>query len=254
VEEILRALGAQMDELDGLLAGLDDEQWQLSSACPGWTIADVVLHLAQTDEYAVASARGGLGSVAAYGWTAPSRGEATVDDTAAAFVEAERWLPPARVHERWRQASGALLEALAACRPDQRVPWVVGDLAARTLATTRLAECWIHTGDIAHGLGVEPMPSDRLWHIARLAHRTLPYAFARAGRELRSTVSFRLSSPLDPDAIWVFGDGDPRGTMVVGPAQDLCLVAGRRRDAAGTALVATGPDADAVLALVRTFA
>ena len=43
-------------------------------------------------------------------------------------------------------------------------------------------------------------------------------------------------------------------TGVRGPALDLCRVAGQRADAADTALAATGPDAEAVLDLVRTFA
>lgn len=30
-----------------------------------------------------------------------------------------------------------------------RVPWVVGEMAARTLCTTRLSETWIHTTDVA---------------------------------------------------------------------------------------------------------
>ena len=43
-------------------------------------------------------------------------------------------------------------------------------------------------------------------------------------------------------------------TTVTGDALDLCLVAGQRADAADTGLVAEGPDASDVLALVRTFA
>jgi hypothetical protein len=41
---------------------------------------------------------------------------------------------------------------------------------------------------------------------------------------------------------------------VTGPALDFCLVAARRIPASATALEATGPDGEAVLALVRTFA
>ena len=76
--------------------------------------------------------------------------------------------------------------------PGDRLQWVAGDVAARTLATTRLAETWIHAGDVAAGLGVELEPTDRLWHIARLAWRTIPYAFQRAGAEPPGPVAFRL--------------------------------------------------------------
>ena len=54
------ALEEQHAELAGLLEGLDDDGWAAPSRCEGWTVADVVLHLAQTDEMALASAEGRL--------------------------------------------------------------------------------------------------------------------------------------------------------------------------------------------------
>src|SRR5258707_768114 len=67
MDDILTALAEQDDELDGLLAGLDEAGWARPSRCEGWTVPDVVLHLAQTDEMTVASAerrftRGGAGA------------------------------------------------------------------------------------------------------------------------------------------------------------------------------------------------
>jgi hypothetical protein len=49
-------------------------------------------------------------------------------------------------------------------------------------------------------------------------------------------------------------DEGPAVTTVEGPLLDWCMVAARRADPATTALHATGPDADAVLELVRTYA
>jgi uncharacterized protein (TIGR03084 family) len=132
------------------------------------------------------------------------------------------------------------------------VTWVAGQLTTRTLATTRLAETWIHTGDIGAAFDDPPSASDRLWHIARLAWRTLPYAFARDGRELSGPVAFELRAPGGDD--WTFAPNGEAATRVRGDALDLCLVAARRRAPADTGLAAEGPDADAVLELVRTFA
>ena len=130
--------------------------------------------------------------------------------------------------------------------------WVAGELSARTLATTRLAETWIHTGDVAAALGVPHPPSDRLWHIARLAWRTLPYAFSRSGRALTGAVAFDLTGPRGEP--WQFApEGEPL-TTIAGDAVDLCSVAARRVDPAQTDLTGTGPDAAAVLELVRTYA
>ena len=104
--------------------------------------------------------------------------------------------------------------------------------------------------------GPLPEPTERLSHIARLAWRTVPYAFARAGRPEPGPVTFDLAAP-DGDR-WVFAaEATAPATSVTtvrGDALDLCLVAGQRADAADTGLVAEGPDAEGVLALVRTFA
>src|SRR5258705_13953638 len=91
MEEILTALAEQDDELDGLLAGLDEAGWARPSRCPGWSISDVVLHLAQTDEMTVASAeRRFTAAVAAFGHPAGSPAGATVDDLAGLAVAPER--------------------------------------------------------------------------------------------------------------------------------------------------------------------
>lgn len=249
MDAILSAMRAQLDELASLLAPLSEAGWASPSTCAGWTVRHVVLHLAQTNELAAASASGDLERVTA-GW---GRAEGTtVDDLAAAAVTRDDDLGTAEVYQRWRQSADAMVDALAGGDPRRRVTWVAGDMAARTLATTRLAETWIHTGDVAWGLGVDLPGTDRIWHIARLAHRTLPYAFARAGEEPPGPVRFELTAP-DGDELWTFGVEDAP-TVVTGPALDLCRVAGQRASATETALLGTGPDADGVLTLARTFA
>ncbi|MEX2292655.1 MAG: maleylpyruvate isomerase family mycothiol-dependent enzyme [Acidimicrobiales bacterium] len=252
MNEILAALAEQHAELAGVIDPLTDAQWATATPrCPGWTIADVVLHLSQTDEMALASVQARFHEsleVLAGGL----EGTGSVDDGAAAMVESERGAAAAEVKRRWSQGASSLRVAFAEVEPGARLQWVVGDLAARSLATTRLAECWIHTGDVLDALGQTQVATDRLRHIARLAWRTLPYAFARAGRELSGPVEFDLTGP--GGVRWRLALGGPATTVVSGPALDLCHVAGQRADAADTDLVAVGPDSAEVLALVRTFA
>jgi len=251
MHEIVDALAAQHDELGAILADLDDAAWAMPSRCDGWTVSDVVLHLAQTDEMASASLAGRFGEhldEIARSWGAA----ADVDEGAAAMVAAERGPTASEVHERWRSSAAELRRLLAIDDPSRRVPWVVGDLAARTLATTRLAEAWIHTGDVATAFGPLPPPTDRLRFIARLAWRTLPYAFERAGRTMAGPVAFELIGPAGE--AWRFAPDEPAATVIRGSAHELCLVAGQRTAASDTGLQGEGPDADAVLELVRTFA
>ena len=251
MEAVLTALGEQHAALDSVLAALDDAAWSSPTRCEGWTVADVVLHLSQTDQLALASAEGrfdeGLADLAG-----GLEGSGNVDDGAAAMVARERGLPNPELYARWREGAARLRDVLAASDRHRRVDWVAGQLSIHTLVATRLAECWIHTGDVAEAVGIEQEPSDRLEHVARLAWRTLPYAFARDGRALSGPVEFELRAP--SGARWRFvPDADPL-TTIEGEGAELCLVAARRVAPRDTSLRGRGPDADAVLELVRTYA
>lgn len=255
MERVLDALAAQHAQLGALLDGLDDAGWTAPvPRCPGWDVADVVLHLAQTDEMAAASAGGRFADFVA-AITAGLAPAADVDEAVAAMVAKERSASsPAEIHARWQRASAAERSALAAADPHARVDWAAGPMSVRTLATTRLSETWIHTGDVAGAVGLTPAPppGDGLVEIARLAWRTLGYAFARSGRTLAGPVAFDLTGP--DGSRWRFEPEGAAATTISGPAHELCLVAARRLDPAATSLHGEGPDAAAVLELVRTYA
>ncbi|MEO7427786.1 MAG: maleylpyruvate isomerase family mycothiol-dependent enzyme [Acidimicrobiales bacterium] len=251
MQEIVAALAEQHAELETLLAPLSDTGWSTAAPrCPGWTVSDVILHLAQTDEMALASVQGRF-SESLHELASSLTPTTSVDDGAGAMVASQRGAPTQEVHDRWLAGAAALRAAFFAAEPRARVEWVVGDMAARTLATTRLAECWIHTGDVLTALGRPVELSERMRHIARLAWRTLPYAFASAGRPMAGPVRFELTGI---DEMWVFAPDEPAVTTITGSALDLCQVAGQRASAADTDLSGRGPDVASVLELVRTFA
>ncbi len=251
MDVVVAALAAQQNELSDLIDDLSDAGFHAATRCDGWDVADVLLHLAQTDEMAIGSATGRFAEVIAE-LTEGVGPAASVDEGAARMVERERGVSPAELLARWSSGAARLLDVLNGMDLSTRVQWVAGDLSARTLATTRLAETWIHTGDVAGALAVELQPTDRLQPIARLAWRTLPYAFASAGRTMIGPVAFRLVSP--GREAWDFIPEERAVTVVTGPATELCAVAARRVDPAATSLHGEGPDAEDVLALVRTYA
>src|SRR5262249_28741655 len=148
---------------------------------------------------------------------------ATVDDGAAVMVDIDpiRGDGPA-VAARWRDGCARLRGLLRAGDPTEKVTWVAGRLSLRTLATTRLAATWIHTGDVAEALEHPLEPTERLEHVARLAWRTLPYAFERAGRPAPGPVAFHLTGP--SGRAWSFDPDGPATTTVSGPGADLCRV------------------------------
>src|SRR6476620_2438742 len=173
--DVFDDLAAEDERLDRILAALDDDAWRSPSGAACWSSADVVLHLAQTDEAVAASA----GATTEGGWPADATG---VDDAADRMVREQR-AEPAAVFARWRAAQEASLSALRAAEPATRLTWVAGTLKPATLATTRLAEHWAHGLDITGPLGIDFPDTDRLRHIAWLGHSTLPYAFSLDGEE-----------------------------------------------------------------------
>jgi uncharacterized protein (TIGR03084 family) len=244
-------LQAEQDRLDDLLAGLNEGQWAAASSAEGWSVADVVLHLAQSEEAVastVAETRTQAGAAPArMADRAPGVG---VDDFAAMAVQAERADGPS-VLLRWRTARAASAAGLRAADPQQSLRWVAAPLKPATLATTRLAEHWAQGLDVTQPLGLDFPDSPRLRHIAWLAHRTLPYAFAGAGKQ-PVEVFCTLTSP-DEDEVWRFGPAGAESS-ISGAAGAFCRVAVRRMDAADSGLVATGPHAAIALRLLRTYA
>jgi len=252
MEAILDDLAAQHGELRPLVEGCTERDWSRPTPCEGWDVGDVLLHLAQTDELAIASARGDLDRFRDGLLGRRDESSLTVDFAAAAQVEGERAIGGAAIATRWERSSGDLLAVLRDGDPHRRVMWIAGTLSLQTLAATRLAEAWIHTGDIATALGVRLEATARLRHVARLAWRTLPYAFAQAGLELTGPVALDLVGP-DGDR-WKFTPEEPAATTIRGSAAEFCEVAARRVVPARTSLAGEGPDAVAVLELVRTYA
>ena len=246
---IFEDLEAEQDRLDGILAGLDETQWNSPSAAAGWTVADVVLHLAQSDEAVLASAAGadlraGPDSRASMG------AGASVDEIMNRLVRAER-AAPAEVFARWRKAQAAALAALRAADPKQPMAWVETPMKPASLATTRLAECWTHGLDITGPLGIDFPDTGRLRNVAWLAHRTLPYAIAVSGAEPFG-LFVELTAP-DGTTTWRFGPEDA-DSSITGPAGAFCRVAARRLAPGESGLSATGPHGSTALRIIRTYA
>ena len=118
MEEVVAALAEQQQELDALVIGLDEDGWARPSACEGWSVSDVVLHLAQTNEMAIGSARDDYEATlnGLVEGVQPHAGN--VDDGAGLLVAAERGDPPSAVHDRW--ARSCERPAAPPCSPGRR--------------------------------------------------------------------------------------------------------------------------------------
>ena len=248
---IFEDLAAEQDRLDGILAGLDDAQWATPSAAAGWSVADVVLHLAQSDEAVVASAAGAnLRAGPDARATSGAGASASVDEIMNRLVQAER-AAPAEIFERWRQARAAALEALRGADPQQPMAWVETPMKPATLATTRLAEAWAHGLDITGPLRIGFPDTARLRNVAWLAHRTLPYALSLNGGGPYD-VFCELTAP-DGAGVWRFGP-ETADSAITGPAGSFCRVAAQRLAPEDSGLAVRGPHGAAALRVLRTYA
>lgn len=241
--EIFDDLEAEEERLEAILEILDDDQWVSESGAPRWSVADVVLHLALSEEAVVASASldGEVGRFETSG--------AGIDEAMDSWVRAER-TTPGEAFERWRLARRGALEALRRADPDRPLRWAAAPLKPRSLATTRIAEHWAHGLDITGPLRLPFPDTARLRHVAWLAHRSLPYAFSIAGQEYEE-VFCELSGPAGD--VWRFGSPEA-ASGIRGSAGAFCRVGARRLSPSVSGLSTYGPWGETALGLLRNYA
>jgi uncharacterized protein (TIGR03084 family) len=242
-DALLSDLVAENAVLDALVADLAPGPlgWERPTPAAGWTVVDQVHHLAAGNRLAAKAVRGEPGT--------RFRAEATAEAVA-------RPVDPLALLGSWRDSRAEVVAELAAVDAGLRVAWGVAEMTARSLATARLMECWAHGLDVHAALGAEPVDTDRLRHVAHLAVRALPHAFAVAGEEPPGPLdglALVLTGPGGDE--WRFGTAPGPGVEEVrGTAGDWCRVAVRRRaPEAATSLVASGPLAAAAIRVARAY-
>ena len=206
-EALLRDLADEELVLDRLVAACDAADWARATPAVGWTVADTIAHLAVAEQAAAASLLHDRDPLAGFA-TVPAAHPAT--EPATDRTEAPT-AGPATLLAGWRTTRATVLEAFAARADDDRVPWGGRRMAARSLATARLMETWAHGLDCFAALGVAPVDTDRVVHVAWLGWKTLPYAFIVAGE----------SPPAPPDQLRLEFDRLPSGARwEFGPPAD----------------------------------
>jgi uncharacterized protein (TIGR03084 family) len=247
LDDVLADLTAEGDQLDDLVAPLDDAGWRTPTPAEGWTVAHQVAHLAWTDECAVKAAT----DKAAWDELVLS---AIGDPDGFVDVEAARGAaaPHRELLDRWRTGRGTLAKVLREYPADQKLPWFGPPMSATSMATARFMETWAHGRDVADGLGVTLPSSDRVRHVVHLGVRTRGFAFANNGLEAPAA-PIRVSLTLPSGAVFEDGPADA-GQSVTGSAYDFALLVTQRAHRDDLDLAATGPDADTWLGIAQAFA
>ncbi len=244
--DVISDLTADAEEFEGLVAGIDDAAWERPTPAPGWTVAHQVAHLAFIFRLAGTAASDAelFGAMAR---KAAANFEGAVNAALAEYLGD----PPEVLLTRWRAERDTAIKALAAVPADQVVPWLVRPLPPAVLASAGMMELFAHGQDIADALGVTRERTDRLWWIALFV--TLTWDFGYQSRGLTPPAApFRFELTAPSGATWEFGPADAE-QKITGPAEDLCLLATRRRHRDDLALTASGADADAWLDIAQAY-
>ncbi|HLI29212.1 MAG TPA: maleylpyruvate isomerase family mycothiol-dependent enzyme [Chloroflexota bacterium] len=146
VHETVATLGAaarrEVTAIARHVRGLDDAGWDSSSWCEGWSVREVVAHLAEGVDRFTQQVRGALAGQ-------PIEFAMAERDARRQVVKA---LPPAELINELKRRTGGFYEYLESLTPEQlttpRVPMAAGLTAPLAIAYLRLQEPAIHRWDI----------------------------------------------------------------------------------------------------------
>ena len=248
--EDLASLGS---ELQRDVAGLSTRDGEVESLCPGWTVRDVVVHLAVGDDLAVRALAG------EDCFPAP-----TVDESVLARESRERvaeWgaVPVDEAVARFVRGRRRLLQAVTELPTDGRrgrVPWAARPISRLSLVQSRLMETWVHGRDLRLPLDLPSPYDDRCWWVNDLGVRHVPYALAKAGLDLDVGVDLVLEGPGGGEWRSVLGAATGEQVTISGPSWAwLVAVAQRVPGREGALARLVGPvAADPVLETARAYA
>jgi uncharacterized protein (TIGR03084 family) len=247
MEQICNDLAMEQQELDAVVASLDEAGWETMTPSEGWDIKEQIRHLAYFEDRANLAASN------------PERFkqwfEEMLQDPNKMVRHMEtkgKDLTAGETLKWWREERRALLEVLAKMDRKTRLPWYGPAMSAMSFATARLMETWAHGQDIVDALGIIRIPTERLRHIAHLGVSTFGWSFANRKMDIPDTpVRVELTGPSGD--IWSWGFEEAEDT-VKGPAEDFCLVVVQRRHVTDTDLIVNGETAQQWMSTAQAYA
>ncbi len=241
---------AEGKELRGLLATLQEADFQRKTAFKDWTVNDVVLHLHCSDISAAASVRDPAEYEALRAKIAERRkgGLSMIEESRQRFPD----LKGKALLTRWWDQLETLCELLAAKDPSARLDWAGPGMGVRMFTTARQMETWAHGQEIYDVMGKDRVFHDRLKNIAVIGVKTFGWTFTNRKLPVPADVPYvRVTGP--SGEVWEWNDS-ASGTSVEGDAVEFCQVVAQTRNIADTKLVVKGETAQRWMAIAQCFA
>jgi uncharacterized protein (TIGR03084 family) len=248
MSEAIAWLREECTELEGLLTGLSDTDWDRVTDYKDWTVADQVMHLHQVDMWGARAVTDPAGwpdfvtSVRAYQAT----GKTHYD------VARETWnaMPRSELRTLWSAGWRDLIGKLEAVTGDDKLPWFGPPMKPDSFAGARQMETWAHSQRIWDVLGKTRQPTERIRGICELGVRTQGWTFANRKLDRPPVARVELTSPAGEQWVW---NPDAEG-LVKGTALDFALVVVQSRNVADTSLICEGDNAKAWMAIAQAYA
>lgn len=196
-EELLREFNpydifdTEAARLDWHFQGLDEAGWNRPSRCAGWSVRDVLAHLAGEEAYNHACLDGTvqelLTRVAAEGVTG-------FNDFNEWTVSQRRDLPVEEVLQEWRTKNGATRERMRALGPDSLIDTMAGPYPAGRQTFHYDSEYATHADDVGAPVSEREIDHRTLWRIA-------------VGRFVLAEQGSKVQVEQTAEQIWVSVDG-----------------------------------------------
>jgi uncharacterized protein (TIGR03083 family) len=214
---VVANLATVWHSIDGLLAGMDEKDWNRPTDCPGWTVKDHVSHVIGTESALLGRpAPPPVGEV-------PEHVKNPMGELNEAWVEARRVRSPAEVLAEFREVTAARLTSLRSMTDDEMAaitPGPTGQVPYEEFMRIRVMDNWVHEQDIRRAVG-QPGDLDGPVAEASLARFTsaLPFVISkRAGAPEGATVVLQLAGPGERALAASVASG--RGRLVDGRVDD----------------------------------
>jgi uncharacterized protein (TIGR03084 family) len=232
--------------LETVLRPLTPQDWDRPTPAPGWDIRHQIAHLTWTDE-ALLLALTAPQEFTALAGRVQANAEDAVNEAAAAGAGAE----PEVILRRWVRSQRRTARLLERADPAQKLDWFGPPMGQAAAASARIMETFAHGQDIRDALGMSPVRSPRLRHVAHLAVAARPFSFHINGL-IKPSDEIRVE--LDSDGqTWTWGP-DQATERVTGDALDFALLATRRRHRNDCNLRAEGDTANQWLNIIQAYA
>ena len=247
MKDLIADLKDEQDQLDDLVADLEESAWDRVTPAGPWTIRDTISHLAFFDERQVQA----ISDPDGFADEINVRLAGANEDYMAIAIGQGRSLDPGGVLEWWRTARARELVAFAPLEADTLLSWYGPAMKAQSAVVARMMETWAHGQDVADTLGATRAPTARLFHIAELGVKTFSWSFLNRGLMVPETrVRVTLEGPGGAARTW----NETSTDRIAGPVEDFCLVVAQRRNVADTALQVEGDVARNWMEVAQIFA